>query len=343
MEPSAALGDANTFVTFAGVDEAGLGPLLGPLCFGFSVFRAPRGRANLWETLADVVSANPSDLDGRDGERFAVADSKQVFSRNPRGERRLERTALGFLALLDPQRRPLDRGHDLCFASPRELAPTRASIQAHPWYTPLEDSLPRHVDRGLLELGVERLHRALGRQEVSLLDAGVRVVLERDLNVEFERLQNKGSAVWSQLAPILDRLYRRHAAQGLRLSVDRQGGRAHYAAALRELFPDSIVDGIREREGISAYTVRARDGSARMRITFAERGESRSFAIALGSCLAKYARETAMAAFNANFCRLDPALQPTAGYTTDGRRWLADAGRALELARVEPASLARTR
>lgn len=343
MEPRATADDATPWVTFAGVDEAGLGPLLGPLCFGYSVFRAPRGRANLWETLSDVVSANPGDLDGRDGERFAVADSKQVFSRNPRGERRLERTALGFLALLDPARRPVENGQGLCFATPHELAPSSASISAHPWYGPLEAALPRHVDRGLLELGVERLHRAMCRQGVSLLDAGVRVVLEGDLNVEFERRQNKGSAVWAQLAPILDRLYRRHGAQGLRLSVDRQGGRAHYGAALRDLFPDSIVDGAREREGISAYTVRARDGSARMRITFAERGETRSFAIALGSCLAKYARETAMAAFNASFCRLDPVLEPTAGYTTDGRRWLADAGRALERAQVQPGTLARTR
>jgi len=36
-----------------------------------------------------------------------------------------------------------------------------------------------------------------------------------------------------------------------------------------------------------------------------------------------------MDAFNAYFAELQPGLRPTAGYTTDGRRWLAEARSAL--------------
>jgi ribonuclease HII len=70
-----------------------------------------------------------------------------------------------------------------------------------------------------------------------------------------------------------------------------------------------------------------------MKILFAEKAERRSFAVALASCLAKYARETAMDAFNSYFGELSESLEPTAGYTTDGRRWLEDA--ADLLARLE--------
>ena len=62
-----------------------------------------------------------------------------------------------------------------------------------------------------------------------------------------------------------------------------------------------------------------------MWITFAEKAETRAFTVALASCLAKYARELAMGAFNRYFGALQPDLKPTAGYTSDGRRWLRDA------------------
>jgi ribonuclease HII len=65
-------------------------------------------------------------------------------------------------------------------------------------------------------------------------------------------------------------------------------------------------------------------GERRLRIRFVEKGDRHWFAVALASCLAKYARELVMDAFNAHFARLDPSLAPTAGYVQDGRRWLAE-------------------
>ena len=65
--------------------------------------------------------------------------------------------------------------------------------------------------------------------------------------------------------------------------------------------------------------------------------------VALASCLAKYARETVMEGFNEYFGRLQPDLQPTAGYTTDGRRWLKDAEACLREAGVERSLLVRDR
>ncbi|MEO6709403.1 MAG: hypothetical protein ABI054_09070 [Planctomycetota bacterium] len=326
-------------VTFAGIDEAGLGPLLGPLCFGYSVFRSPRAGADLWKTLKPAVSGSVR----REDKRFVVADSKVVFQRTEVSARRLEKTALGFLSLLHPRREPPRNGHSLAWESPRELAVDATTIAAHPWYSPLENELPRHQERGGLELSVERLSRTLTKERVELVDAGVRVVPERHLNASFARTDNKALSAWNELALIMQRVYERHALTGLRLTVDRQGGRSHYGPLLRDLFPGSSVRCVSESAPISAYVVRERDGPRRMRVVFAERGEQFSFAVALGSCLAKYARETCMSAFNASFARHDPALTPTAGYLGDAHRWLADAGSAMKSAGICRADLARSR
>ncbi len=80
-----------------------------------------------------------------------------------------------------------------------------------------------------------------------------------------------------------------------------------------------------------------------MRLAFAERAEDESFAVALASCAAKYARELAMRAFNAYFEELQPGLPPTAGYRQDGHRWLQDAREALAVACVPSELLQRTR
>jgi hypothetical protein len=50
-----------------------------------------------------------------------------------------------------------------------------------------------------------------------------------------------------------------------------------------------------------------------------------------------------MNAFNAYFGALQPGLRPTAGYVTDGRRWLAEARTALARAGVEEKNLVRER
>ena len=54
----------------------------------------------------------------RDRDRFVVADSKVVFKRSPRCEKRLETTVLGFLSLLDPERSPPPTSPTCCGARP---------------------------------------------------------------------------------------------------------------------------------------------------------------------------------------------------------------------------------
>jgi hypothetical protein len=272
-----------------------------------------------------------------------VADSKRVFARTAAGNGRLESSALTFLGLSATRPAP-ETGAQMLALGPQGCCAAREELDRHPWYAELAPRLPVHVDRGRLELQRERLRRAMRAERVELVDAGVRVVPAGELNRSYERTGNKSATVWERLAPLLRHLWDAHAAEGLELFVDRQGGRWRYRALLARLFPEAELAVERESEEHSEYRLRAEDGSdRRLRLTFAERAESRAFGVALASCLAKYTRELCMAAFNAYFARLQPELRPTAGYAQDGRRWLAEAAPALERSGLPRAVLVRER
>ena len=64
----------------AGIDEAGYGPLLGPLCVGLCVMRIEEWKKgdeapDLWKVLSSAVSR---DLKGCKSGKLAVADSKKI-------------------------------------------------------------------------------------------------------------------------------------------------------------------------------------------------------------------------------------------------------------------------
>lgn len=323
------------FAVVAGLDEAGLGPILGPLTIGLCAFRVAPGETCLWRRLADAVSADPA----RDRERLVVADSKRVFTRTPRGHQRLERVALAFLTQTSGA--PAD-GRALLQDFERRLdAPCLA--QAEPWGGHLADRLPLWCESGRLELQRARLARTLAAAGVEPLDILVRCVGTDELNRALERTGNKSDAHWGWVSACIRGAWDRHAAEGLELACDRQGGRMRYGRLLAALFPEAEVRVLAEGRERSEYGVREPRGARRMHLTFSEGAEARWMPVALASCLAKYTREVCMRAFNAYFGALQPGLAPTAGYTTDGRRWLRDAGPALARAGLAPEGLVRAR
>jgi hypothetical protein len=312
-------------IAFAGIDEAGLGPLLGPLCVGLSGFAlAGTGSApadpfeplDLWRLLAGRVSREPRD----DRRALVVGDSKLVHARHARGRRRLETTVLCFAAACAAGRVPAGLD-ELSFDDPAE----RDWLARHPWLGGAPPTLPLFAPRETLELATELLRRDLAHAGVAPLVMGVRRVEPAELNREFDRCGNKSLAVWQYTVALLHQAIaaaQRSGAAELRVVVDRQGGRARYGPLLARACPRFRVHLVEEGDGVSRYRLA---GEPDVYVAFEERAETRHFATALASCLAKYAREVSMEAFNAWFAARCPGLAPTAGYTTDGRRWLADA------------------
>jgi len=322
----------------AGVDEAGLGPLLGPLAVGWSVLRLPESGADPWRLLRGRVARNPTRA-----AKLVVADSKRVFTRNEKGRRRLESTVLTFLALLDEHDRPPSDPRELLFGA---LRPAAEHLAGSPWYESLP-ALPCVLDAASIELAAAVLRRRMREQELILLDAGVRIVPARELNESYRRTNNKATTTWAYCREVLTLLWHRFGREGLGVTVDILGGRIHYADLLERAFPEADVVTLFESAEHSAYVLDERDEDGwlprRMRLEFRQKGEDASFAVALGSCIAKYARELVMDAFNRFFERWQPTLLPTAGYTTDGRRWLDDAGPAIRAAGIAEGDLVRSR
>ncbi|MBL8860441.1 MAG: hypothetical protein JNK02_00370 [Planctomycetes bacterium] len=316
----------------AGLDEAGYGPLLGPLTIGAVALRTPHPVPDPWDALSALVGRASE----RDPARLAVGDSKAVFDRTDSGRARLERTVLAFQGVLHGL--PPD-GRAFLETTPPPLG---CSALAHEfWLGDLPARLGRH-EPGALERAASELADLLVSQHLELCLFAVRVVPAGALNASFARTHSKALTHWEQCAPFLSRLWREHAPEGVDLVVDRHGGRVRYGELLTQTFPGARVTTRSETPARSEYTL-ADGAGRRLRVAFAEKADAGSFPVALASCAAKYARELAMEGFNAHFASYQRGLAPTAGYVTDARRWLVDALPALAAAGVDPLDLVRTR
>ena len=282
-----------------GLDEAGYGPLLGPLTTGVVRVDGPAGA--LKAALGRRLKGMPR-----------IDDSKRLFS-GPQGFARLERTALAAVTAV--------RG-----ATPRTVAEFFESppvgLADHDWYGSLDAPLPRSADPKDVSAAASAVVRGLGAQGAVLAVAAAEAKLEADYNARCVRLGNKGAAHLEHMGDAMLRGLRDRPAGPGRVDCDRLGGRKDYSAFLAGLFPFRPFDTMVESDERSRYEVRPESGL--LAVSFLVGGETASPAIALASCLAKYARELLMEAFNAHFARRCPGLLPTAGYWEDGLRFLND-------------------
>ena len=300
----------------AGIDEAGYGPLLGPLVVAAAAFR-----------LGDGVKASALDrllgLTEKAG-GLAIDDSKQLY--RGRGDlRRIEASTLGHAALA--------RG-----ALPLRVRALLA--QAVDWHDAELDELPWYRGR-LLELPLpcaadvtDLLARAT-RQGELLADRGltfedlhVAPVIETRFNRQVRQYGSKAWPLFLATGRLLDRLIERHPADELVVHVDRQGGRTHYADLLAGLYPLARLRVLRERSDESAYRLEPGNRPP-VQIHFHVEGDGRHAPVALASIAAKTVRELFMRSLNGWFAEQVPGLRPTAGYPADARRFLAEVQGAL--------------
>ncbi|MSR43935.1 MAG: hypothetical protein EXS15_01050 [Phycisphaerales bacterium] len=304
-------------LVYAGIDEAGYGPLLGPLCVACSTWTIedscdPREPPNLWKSLARAVCRSTKDKRGR----IAINDSKKLKGTGTNGAhpmRALERGVLAALSL--PIGMPL-LTTDLALFDRVECIDPAASA---PWYEG-STALPWACESAQIQIACAMLRRAA-------MDAGVtghgvicKAVDADAINDAAERGMIKTSVPWSLLVDHLTRLRERWPTTPLRVAADRQSGRMRYVDDLLRAFPNDRLTIIREDLRDSVYHLDR--ANAPMVISFTVEGENDHFPIALASMTAKYVRELWMARLNRWFAARVADLVPTAGYVQDGRRFV---------------------
>ena len=109
--------------------------------------------------------------------------------------------------------------------------------------------------------------------------------------------------------------------------------------------PNFTVFNAQESAVFSNYKlISDRKTNREMSIQFEVGADNKHFPVALASMTGKYIRERILQGMCTYFARLQPGLKPTAGYWTDGHRFLRDLeDKTLEKAGIERKDLVRIR
>jgi hypothetical protein len=329
-----------------GLDEAGLGPTLGPLCVAGLATRVARDAGREWGPHADLhrVLESVVGLPGvRDG-RIEVGDSKQIHT-GPRKLERIERTALATVGWV--------YGHvPATVAELLRLVTVDAYEQPEdrraPWWAMLDEALPIANGRDAVEAAAAKLAKAATRAGVTPLWYAADLVDAARVNRELdsESAREAGSKnTWAthavlRLARLAVHRLSPSEAPSVAIWCDKAGGRQAYRDPLLRAFSEpSLMSGptsgqisgdieqLVERRDCSHYRMQI-DGR-RVELGFVMKGDSLDPRISWGSILAKYLRELFMRTLNRHFVERIPNLRPTAGYPEDAARFIENVEAAL--------------
>ena len=314
----------------AGIDEAGLGPVLGPLVVSATAFRVDEdpGEAGLWSRLnrcvvRDSKHAKKSGL-------VAIGDSKKLYSRRSSGGLApLERGVLTMLSAAggggsaaddSVQTRSSRETPSTLAALLETVAPNALNLTGnYPWYGSCDLQLPHHAVATDVELTGNALRVGMRSAGIELLDMRSEPVFVGEFNRLVTATRNKSTTAFDVTCRLLMHLWRSRREQDIRITIDRQGGRVRYRKLLQRVFPHCELKVLAENEDRSVY--RIRDGSKCAEVRFLVHGEQKSLPVALASMLSKYLRELFMELFNRFWTRQVEGINPTAGYYVDGRRF----------------------
>lgn len=321
----------------AGIDEAGYGPLLGPLVVSSAVLALPDEllRADLWKVLKKAVTKQKKGQAGR----LLITDSKKAYCRAT-GIKPLRRTVHACLgAVGDNNSRSITSCEELVDL----LCPHCAErVKAYDWHQQLHAHiLLQEQEQMELSIASGVLRRTLAENGIRLLGLHSRCLDVAFYNQRVQAVKNKSRVLFTELCTlVLDILAKAPGGETVQIVVDRQGGRINYQQELMRMLPGYELSVIRQDEKMSSYEMTGR--GRLMRIHFCIKADLKYLPVCLASMTSKYLREVLMESQNAYFCSRCDGLTPTAGYWEDGQRFVKDLQTRYPAVAYDPNKLIRT-
>jgi len=305
-----------------GIDEAGYGPILGPLVVSAAGFELPDELLadSLWEVLRQSVCKNKAGNMGR----LIVNDSKKLHIGQGKYQL-LQRAILAHLAMQSTPI-PLLFG-ELC--RKMDFEPT-GKICQYPWYNSTAENWGLSYNPDDIAIAANTLAADLKHNKMRFLGIWTRPLLEGHFNQLVQATDNKATVLFQVASELIYKVWQQFGGQNPNVVIDKHGGRSHYRQQLQRMFPDTYMKILKETETVSSYQISSSagespGGTARsMKIHFLAKGDDRQLPIALASMASKYMRELFMEMLNQYFRKHCPAVAPTAGYYEDGQRFLSD-------------------
>ncbi|MHC4293027.1 MAG: ribonuclease H family protein [Planctomycetota bacterium] len=299
-------------VVFIGIDEAGFGPILGPLVVSSSLFSVPEHliSADFWQILSKSVSEKKKALAGR----LLITDSKKAYNRRT-GTKHLVRTVLAFLKCLGQN--PSNLNELVTLLCPDVLE----RLEKYPWYknsTNYEIS----IDKADINIASDVLRDEMNTSGIEFLGFNSCCLDVAHYNKMVNAVKNKSTVLFTATSYLIQNAFETLGNRQLQVLVDRQGGRVHYQKILQRMFPDMELKILQEKPKMSSYELQL--GQKKMRLHFVVGADMKFLPVSLASMVSKFLRELLIANINGYFIRHCSDLKPTAGYWTDGLRFIKD-------------------
>ena len=299
-------------VVLAGIDEAGYGPILGPLVVSACVFQTPENllKADLWQLLNKSIAKQRKNLVGR----LLITDSKKAFTRSS-GPKHLKRATFAGIKILGSE--PGNLNDMLTFLCPDCIK----RLSDYPWYGDI-DKAAFDTDHADIKIASEVFKNDLKSNGMRLLSLQSHCLDVAHYNSLVEKMNNKASVLFSTSAALIKSIWDSSKDNNIQIIVDRQGGRSHYRKKLQTMFGGLEMSIISETDSCSSYELK--DRVKKMRIHFVTKGDQKFLPVSLASMVSKYIREMLIGQINLYWQGHHAELKPTAGYWKDGLRFIAD-------------------